>query len=276
MNGARDERLTTGMAARLLALALVVGLVSVSGLWSPIAWAQDSPLKPRDLPPDGVPEQIASFDPAGARARSCVLGSQGLFEFNGAACSLEITDSLSIDIEAGFQSNLLTSIAVDFPDGTVSQWSVSGSAVSWFSEPGEPLGTYRLTAVQGSRRVSGTFVVRRKTEPSVLFGSDSTFPCAGCGLTFRPGETINVYMAGYAPNSRVPAFIYRRFRDVSVPNHPGWGEYRFMSSIGPVQMNARGEAAFSISTSWDDGGNFEFVTIPDVEPTWTARFNIGN
>jgi hypothetical protein len=105
-------------------------------------------------------------------------------------------------------------VTVGYPNGRVADYAgyppcaqeACYSHVNWAAIPGDPLGDYQVTAIQGQLRAQGTVRVVAATERHLLV--------VGNGVdeyqyqTFKRGQTIPVAVAGYPPQSSVQLFVY--------------------------------------------------------------------
>lgn len=164
-------------------------------------------------------------------------------------------------------------VTVRYPNGRVTQ-SVGYSPcardecyshVNWAAIPGDPLGDYKVTAVQGQLRAQGTVRVVAATRRNLLV--------VGNGVdeyqyqTFKRGQTIRVAVAGYPPRSSVQLFVYYTHeralqRRTTVLRFRTWIQLR---------IDSRGGAVYQLRTAaGDPPGCYALDTRP--KPQALLRF----
>jgi hypothetical protein len=132
---------------------------------------------------------------------------------------------------------------VTLPTGVVRRFSTpspsssDGGYWAWSSLPGDPVGTYSVTATQGSATATTTFQVVPPGGPRLSIVD----PHSG-----RPGMTLQIILAGFIPNSTVPIDVYQP--DPTAPS-PQVGYSRSFT----VQVDGRGSATSSFTTRTTDG-----------------------
>jgi hypothetical protein len=120
------------------------------------------------------------------------------------------------------------------------------SHVNWAAVPGDPLGDYQVTAVQGKLRASGTVRVVAATGRRLLV--------VGNGIdeyqyqTVRRGQTLRVAMAGYGSRRAARLLVYytpaRTLQD-------GETALRFRTWVG-LRAGSRGGATYLLRTAASD------------------------
>lgn len=155
-----------------------------------------SPLKRREAPPQGALGQFSVFvggDPPclghveTARPEVTAdiyprpeVGTFFYLCFNG----LKYSDPTHVD--------------VTLPNGTLRSSSERYAFKGWYVMPGDPLGTYRVTARQGNKIASGSFSVTPASTPRILL----LRPDMGA-----PGSTFSFILAGFSPRALVPVDV---------------------------------------------------------------------
>src|SRR5206468_1149270 len=118
----------------------------------------------------------------------------------------------------------------------------------WYSLPGDPLGTYQITASQGDLQVVSPFTEEATPRPVLLVEPPQgqlTLP-----LAFVAGSTFAVGLAGFKPGATVGVYVY-------MESQPG--PYTFLTALS-VPVNTAGQALFQFVTGVDDAlGNYCLV-----------------
>ena len=105
--------------------------------------------------------------------------------------------------------------------------------LEWLIVPGDPLGTYKVNATQGTVKAGGSFTVVPATEPRLL-----TLP----STSSIPGGTFRVAFAGFPANSEVGVYLYRN----------EGGLWTFQTTMPQARMDQRGEAVYEVRTVRED------------------------
>jgi hypothetical protein len=147
---------------------------------------------------------------------------------------------VTVESPAGSADNL-TAPAPDCPAGCYS-WT------GWAAIPGDSLGRYDVTAVQGDLSAKGEITVLPADEPSLMI-LDS--PGGVERLTVHPGTTIGILLAGFDPHQDIGLLFY-----YTPSFQPGGGEnsvkgLRFRGST-TVTTNGGGTTIFWLKTSPTD------------------------
>lgn len=198
--------------------------------------AVGSPLQRRDVPPEGVKAQFQYFQEGDG---SCIGVDKSklavVVEFN----QPEVATSFTMCF-AGFTPNQPVQAHVRLPDGKVRRISSESFSVpegvpwaSWTSVPGDPLGTYEVTATQGSLTGRGSFTVSAASSPN-LVAIEPSFGPAGSAFRFA--------LAGFPPNRNLDLYLYRQ---------SAAGTYEFLTTLSP-RMDGKGETILTVQTAPDD------------------------
>jgi hypothetical protein len=203
------------------------------------ALSTESPLKRRDVPPEGVAAQLSYFRGGGGvcvperrndQPRIVMYNVQQEIATRSPICFMGLAYDQDIDAR------------VMLPDGTMRQKRIAGELCchswDWESLPGDPLGEYIISARQGRIQVTGTFTIIAATAPRILVLP----PYAPAGTTFR------IALAGFPPQQRVPLHLYRVGGE-TCQEPPCWS---YASALPPAQMDEHGETIYSLSTQPDD------------------------
>ena len=218
-----------------------------------------SPLQRRDAPPEGVKAQFEFFQEGDG---ACV----GLDESKPAAVvdfpKPEIAMTFIICFP-GFTHNQPVQADVRLPDGKVRKITASFfntpegvPYASWTSVPGDPLGTYQVSASQGTRQGTGTFTVAAASTPRTV----GIEPTSGA-----PGTAFRFALAGFGAGSVVDLYLYRG---------EGNGIYRYLTTV-TVTMDGNGQTILNFPTRADDPkGSYCFVRRgPKAAPDYFCALN---
>lgn len=121
--------------------------------------------------------------------------------------------------------------------------------VRWVSKPGQPAGSYAVTATQDARSARGSFSLEAATQPTTWMTA----------FTYPAGTAIDVYMAGFQPGAAIPLRLYY-----------GGNKYASFDYLSQTSVTAdtRGEATYRLQSTPDDAtGNYMLATgeqIPDL------------
>lgn len=192
-------------------------------------------LKRRDAPPEGVKAQFEYFQEGDG---SCY----GLDDSRPSA----VVDFPTVEIAMyfivcfpGFAPNQAVEAQFRLPDGTSRQATARNfnspegvPYLEWTSLPGDPTGTYEVTASQRSLRGGGRFTVSTASQPRMVAAPPREGP---------PGTTFRFGLAGFSPNSAVPLHLYRAD-----------GQARsYLTTLSP-SVDGKGQTVLSIPTAPDD------------------------
>jgi hypothetical protein len=204
-----------------------------------------SPFGRHDTAPGGVAEFL---DFRGGGGGHCVADEPGapsvrleVFPLPLAVCAFGFAPGESIDL-------LLRG-----PDGSEStnrQLADGSGKAIWDLDdlPDRIQGDYSLQATQGERRAQGDMRVEFDSIRASVLPED-----------IRIGETIRLFVAGGAPMSSVPAFLYFAPQG-GVPGPDGSPAYRFAADIGPIELDANGEGRMALATrAGDPPGSYSIV-----------------
>lgn len=241
----------------LVALALLAGVAGLLAV-APVLRAQpgpgeESPLKRKDIPPEGV-DAVFSFSSAGGGDDACEFSAgagPGANDAETPDCTVEIADRTPFLFE-GFAADRELAVELTWADGRVEPRSARANdfgvfILEWASLPGDPLGVYSIVATQEALKATGTFTVRAATERQGV-----VVPRTG-----PPGTAYRIALAGFAPRETVAARLYRLVgRDA--------GQY--VTSLGPTTMSERGEGIVELRSGPDDpAGEYYVVTDPPLD-----------
>jgi hypothetical protein len=224
-----------------------------------------SPLKRRDLPPDGLDTQLVGFGVGGGLYgfhHICEPGSphQSTNPSVGMRndCQFGIAEWSMLQF-AGFPPGEDIVVRITGPDGSVRTGQVQpeSARLGWLSLPGQPLGKYSVTATQAGRTVTGSFSVDVPSRPSIV-----VVPGSG-----PPGTTFHVAMAGLQPNTSVKLALLRS------GNLGGAGLasddcFTYTSTLSPLVADAHGQATYDLKTAPDDPAGYMYLLdseVADVE-----------
>jgi hypothetical protein len=159
-------------------------------------------------------------------------------------CLLGFSPDAEIEVtveSAAGSADYLTAPAPDCPAGCYS-WT------GWAALPGAPLGRYDVTAVQGDLSAKGAITVLPANEPSLMVLDHSG---GLTRLTVRPGETIGIVLAGFAPYQDIGLLFYYTPSFQVSGGEIGVKGLRFRGST-TVTTNGTGSTIFLLETSPTD------------------------
>ena len=134
------------------------------------------------------------------------------------------------------------------------------SHVNWAAVPGDPLGDYEITAVQGPLRATASVRVVPATMRRLLVVGNGIDQ--GQYTTFRRGATIQVAAAGYRSTSDVRLSIYYTHERALQLNVP---ELRFLTWV-QLRTDALGGAVYQLRTNaYDRPGCYALDTSPRTQ-----------
>lgn len=196
---------------------------------------EESPLKRKDVPPEGIRSQFEFFQEGDGSCRGLPAGPpRALVERE----QIEIGQFFAICFP-GFPLHQSVTAEVRLPDGTIRRTQMTDidpdGVANWFwsTLPGDPLGAYAVTATRGSLTGTGTFTVSPASRPGILVPLPNAAPA---GATFRIG------VFGFDPNASVPVYVYRKIEA---------GPYEFVTVLS-IPMDAQGQTLYELQTDADD------------------------
>jgi hypothetical protein len=118
------------------------------------------------------------------------------------------------------------------------------SEVHWAALPGDPLGDYQVTAVQGDVTAHGRIIVEKLDEPRLMvvggvIDEDQR-------VTVRPGRTVEIAIAGFQPHRSIGMLFYY------TPNLDPYPQDLRFRAWTPVETDASGAAVFQLRTAPSD------------------------
>jgi hypothetical protein len=158
-----------------------------------------------------------------------------------------------------FEAGIPIKVSVTSPTGAVKRFDGCASCETnppWFALPGDPLGTYQVTAVQGSLKATGRFTLR-PAEDRTLILPDAWLNWEGVPR----GTTILIGVAGFQPYETVKLLFYY------APNlDSNEGRYRTSTT---VTMDAMGQFLYRLETEPSDPkGYYAVRTVPGFDVLW--------
>jgi hypothetical protein len=246
------------------------------------AKARPSTLQRRRPPPVGVLQRMLStFDGSGAAVcdRSYARADSGLAKTPVVVMGTSQGDSDVVEVAEPVQLCLWhfadgepIQVSVRSPDGrvTTSVGHPPGdlpclsdtcySHVNWAALPGDPLGDYEITAVQGPLRATATVRVVPATMRRLLVVGNGIDQ--GQYTTFRRGATIQVAAAGYRSTSDVRLSIYYTHERALQLNVPELG---FLTWV-QLRTDPLGGAVYGLrTTAGDRPGCYALDTSPRTQ-----------
>jgi hypothetical protein len=129
--------------------------------------------------------------------------------------------------------------------------------VDFFTMPGDPTGTYTVTATQGTLKATATFAVAYAVNQHILVVAES--PGRGVASVAR-GKPVHIGLGGWKAGQRIDLSIHYSASTTSVENA------KFITVI-PVTVDARGQRVTTLQTRTDDPrGCYVVNTKPAEEP----------
>jgi hypothetical protein len=118
------------------------------------------------------------------------------------------------------------------------------SEVHWAALPGDPLGDYQVTAVQGDLTAHGRIIVEKSDEPRLMvvggvIDEDQR-------VTVRPGRTVGIAIAGFRPHRSIGLLFFY------TPNLDPYPTRLRFRAWTPVETDASGAAVFHLRTAPSD------------------------
>ena len=158
----------------------------------------------------------------------------------------------------GFAHDAPIDVTIDVPGGKTKHRRASPCdqdcppSVIWAVMPGDPLGDYAVSAVQGRLRATGVVHVRstnppnaRASQRSLSVVTDSGIPDVNGRATVRLGTTIVVVIEGFEPRQLVDLLFYYT-REGPQRLYPR--RLRFRTFV-PVRTDLPGNAIYRLQTS---------------------------
>jgi len=170
----------------------------------------------------------------------------------------------------GFAAGTPIGVAITDPAAGMRRWSVPatpiGRFIVWASGPGDPVGTYRLEARQGTTSARLSFRLDHRLGPPLLRVVNGTAD----GVRPPAGSAVRVALAGFAPNQVVRLLVYRG---------PAQSLGNYITSVD-TRTDGHGERLYLLQTARSDPRTcyilralptVNFRTLPgDVD--WTDAF----
>jgi hypothetical protein len=159
-------------------------------------------------------------------------------------CLLGFSPDAAIEVTVKSPTGSADNLTAPAPDCPAGCYSWTG----WAALPGDSLGRYDVTAVQGNLSAKGAITVLPADEPSLMTLES---PGGVERLTVHPGATVGILLAGFDPNQDIGLLFYH------TPSfQAGGGEIsvkglRFRGST-TVTTNGSGTTIFWLKTSPTD------------------------
>ena len=224
-----------------------------------------SPLGRRDTPPAGVGRAgnvafVAIFcEQESALVNSSVLDAGQQFIARRLVICLSTTafdPALPVSYEVKHGASVVDSASV-----TVSPQGGESSQLRWVPKTGYPFGRYVMTISQGANTATVNFEL---TQYATLgeFGSILVVD-----VNHRPGATIEFVLGGFQPGVPVPLYLYGVAACPPGEDDSTGTPACYITQLGPVIPDARGEATYSLATeAGDPPGDYFLSARPDPNP----------
>jgi hypothetical protein len=156
----------------------------------------------------------------------------------------------------GFRPNAAIGVTVKSPTGSADNLTAPApdcparcySWTGWAALPGDPLGRYDVTAVQGNLSARGKITVLPANEPSLMV---LDHPGGLERLTVHPGATIGILLTGFGPYQDIGLLFYYTPSFQVSGGEIGVKGLRFRGST-TVTTNGSGTTTFWLKTSPTD------------------------
>jgi hypothetical protein len=235
--------------------------------------ASEDVLQRRDAPPAGVADQVSFF---GIGDGSCSEMPAGPTVNFFSAETGEVPSPATVEMGnafrfclAGFDPAAAIDVSVQFPDGSTQTRSVGpaqGSAprfLDWDPVPGDPLGSYEVTASQASATATGEFTVELASEPGIRVPEG----------VVAPGDRVQIALTGFQPDETVPLHVYGP--------QPSGTAHGYLTTL-ESRVDHDGQLLYELGTSADDPEGLYYVTLdeaagePEVEANSSMRGPVTN
>jgi hypothetical protein len=242
-----------------------------------MASSSDSLLARQDTVPDGIDAQLW-YQRGGGGEFTCLFNAGSAMSSSGESggrCTSEIIDVLPLKLEfAGFAPRQDIRVEVTAPDGVVRTNLLNTSADKnaacgnhlemacwyWLALPDESLGEYRVAAIQGTQRATGSFTVLKASEPRLMVNP-------GIGL---PGTTFQILFAGFQPGEQIAVQLYRQSAQYG-------GLFYFSTTLFSVTVDRRGEAIRDLSSQQDDALGWYVLRVKNKDGIYSnTHFILGD
>jgi len=213
--------------------------VLVNGPPALLPCAKVSPLKRRDVPPEGIAPQLQRFLPMPAPPPPYVPPPVPQLTVSR---MVEIAEWFLVQSE-GFVPKQDVKIQVLRPDkslwhGRIETGPDGKGVLEGVNLLGAPLGVYTVAATQRDRNARSAFEVRRAAHPRILI-----WPWEG-----EPGSMFQIALGGFAPQQKIVLHIYR--------------DDKYLTSL-TIQVSKAGDKGCRWQTAGDDPpGRYELVANP--------------
>lgn len=251
------------------------------------AITESSPLKRRDVPPEGSLAQFEWYEEGNGPCEGFGTPNVPMVRFHLYPDPLIQSDShtessvVSIGrfmymCVLGF-GDITPVLHIQDPDGTVHTrqdgggygWFSPGNAgVAWRALPGDPLGDYLITATGDGSVAEAVLSVVPASEPGIVVmePTEPGIPPGLAGYAYGPaGTTFTFAIFGFPPEQTVPVYLY--FEETS-------GNHVYLTELRAVQVSAAGTAYFDVVTRVDDPTGHYCVQIEPSLPICQGRFSI--
>ena len=159
-------------------------------------------------------------------------------------CLLGFSPDAAIEVTVKSPAGSADNLTAPAPDCIAGCYSWTG----WAALPGDSLGRYDVTAVQGNLSAKGKITVLPADEPSLMI---LDHPGGLERLTVRPGTTVGILLAGFDPNEEIGLLFYYTPNFQVSGGEIGVKGLRFRGST-TVTTNGEGTTIFWLKTSPTD------------------------
>ena len=207
----------------------------------------------------------ATLDPSHVRKPTIVMGAPqrpgfAVLEVAQAIqlCLWRFEQGDPVEVDIRYPNGRIAEL-VGYPPGSRPCDPICASHVDWAAVSGDPLGDYKVTAVQGHLQALGTIRVVRSTERRILVLGNGTDEQEY--QRYKRGQTIQVTAAGYQPQAGVQLLMYytpkQRLQNGVMLQFRTWVQLR---------TDPQGGAVYHLHTAADDPqGCYALDTRPAPE-----------
>jgi hypothetical protein len=235
--------------------------------------AKEGVLERRDAPPAGVADQVSFF---GIGDGSCSeMAAEPTLNFFSAEtgevpspATVEMGDGFRFCL-AGFDPAAAIDVSVQLPDSRTQTRAVEpaeGSGprfLEWDPVPGDPLGSYEVTASQASATAMGEFTVELASEPGIRV----------VGQAVARGDRVQIAVTGFQPDETVPLHVYGP--------QPSGTAHAYLTTLEP-RVDHEGQLLYELATSADDPEGLYYMALdeaagePEVEVNSSMRGDVAS
>lgn len=151
---------------------------------------------------------------------------------------------------SGYQVDQPIKVIIRYPDGSELEKLVTGDppfspeALDWVIYPSDPIGEYRVIAIQGEATAYASFTVQPATEPRLIM-----MPYSGSEAAILP-----IVLAGFEPFSQQEISLYRSEN----------GVWRYYASLISATIDEQGSFQLNLHTSAGNPSDYYRVVASNL------------